>query len=92
VGPRALLEAVVKRKIPSLLRESKPRTPIVSEKIPYKKTTKLFQANMQICPESNAKNIILLFVATKMLDKIVMYSLLINPFRMWQRSNNLKQQ
>jgi hypothetical protein len=29
VGPRAVLEAVVKRKIPSLRRESKPRTPIV---------------------------------------------------------------
>jgi hypothetical protein len=29
VGPRAVLDAVVKRKIPSLHRESKPRTPIV---------------------------------------------------------------
>jgi hypothetical protein len=29
VGPRAVLEAVVKRKIPSPRRESKPRTPIV---------------------------------------------------------------
>jgi hypothetical protein len=29
VGPRAVLDAVVKRKIPSLRRESKPRTPIV---------------------------------------------------------------
>jgi hypothetical protein len=29
VGPRVVLDAVVKRKIPSLLRESNPRTPIV---------------------------------------------------------------
>jgi hypothetical protein len=29
VGPRAVLYAVVKRKIPSLLRETNPRTPIV---------------------------------------------------------------
>jgi hypothetical protein len=29
VGPRAVLDAVVKRKIPSPGRESKPRTPIV---------------------------------------------------------------
>jgi hypothetical protein len=29
VGPRAILDAVVKRKIPSSRRESKPRTPIV---------------------------------------------------------------
>jgi hypothetical protein len=29
VGSRTVLEAVVKRKIPSLLRESNPRTPIV---------------------------------------------------------------
>jgi hypothetical protein len=29
VGPRAVLEAVVKRKIPSPRRESYPRTPIV---------------------------------------------------------------
>jgi hypothetical protein len=29
VGLRAVLEAVVKRKIPSLRRESNPRTPIV---------------------------------------------------------------
>jgi hypothetical protein len=29
VGPRAVLDAVVKRKIPSPRRESKPRTPIV---------------------------------------------------------------
>jgi hypothetical protein len=29
VGPRAILDAVVKRKIPSPRRESKPRTPIV---------------------------------------------------------------
>jgi hypothetical protein len=29
VGPRTILEAVVKRKIPSLHRESNPRTPIV---------------------------------------------------------------
>jgi hypothetical protein len=28
VGPRAVLDAVVKRKIPSLRRESNPRTPI----------------------------------------------------------------
>jgi hypothetical protein len=28
VGPRAILEAVVKRKIPSPRRESNPRTPI----------------------------------------------------------------
>jgi hypothetical protein len=29
VDPRGVLDAVVKRKIPSLRRESKPRTPIV---------------------------------------------------------------
>jgi hypothetical protein len=29
VGPRAVLDAAVKRKIPSSLRESNPRTPIV---------------------------------------------------------------
>jgi hypothetical protein len=29
VGPRAVLDAVVKRKIPSPCRDSKPRTPIV---------------------------------------------------------------
>jgi hypothetical protein len=29
MGPRAVLEAVVKRKIPSPRRESNPRTPIV---------------------------------------------------------------
>jgi hypothetical protein len=29
VGPRAVLDTVVKRKIPSPRRESKPRTPIV---------------------------------------------------------------
>jgi hypothetical protein len=29
VGPRAVLDAMVKRKIPSPLRESNPRTPIV---------------------------------------------------------------
>jgi hypothetical protein len=29
VGPRAVLDAVVKRKIPSPRRESKPRTPII---------------------------------------------------------------
>jgi hypothetical protein len=29
VGPRAVLDAVVKRKIPNPRRESKPRTPIV---------------------------------------------------------------
>jgi hypothetical protein len=29
VGPRAVLDAVVKRKIPNLLRESNPSTPIV---------------------------------------------------------------
>jgi hypothetical protein len=29
VGPRAVLDAVVKRKIPSSRRESSPRTPIV---------------------------------------------------------------
>jgi hypothetical protein len=29
VGPRAVLDAVVKRKIPSPRRESNPRTPIV---------------------------------------------------------------
>jgi hypothetical protein len=29
VGPRAVLDTVVKRKIPSLFRESNPRTPIV---------------------------------------------------------------
>jgi hypothetical protein len=29
VGPRAILDAVVKRKIPSTRRESNPRTPIV---------------------------------------------------------------
>jgi hypothetical protein len=29
MGPRAVLDAVVKRKIPSLLRESNPRTPII---------------------------------------------------------------
>jgi hypothetical protein len=29
VGPRAVLDAVVKRKIPSLRRESNPRTPII---------------------------------------------------------------
>jgi hypothetical protein len=29
LGPRAVLDAVVKRKIPSLRRESNPRTPIV---------------------------------------------------------------
>jgi hypothetical protein len=29
VGPRAVLDTVVKRKIPSLRRESNPRTPVV---------------------------------------------------------------
>jgi hypothetical protein len=29
VGPRAVLDPVVKRKIPSPLRESKPKTPII---------------------------------------------------------------
>jgi hypothetical protein len=29
VGPRAILDAVVKRKIPSSSRESNPRTPII---------------------------------------------------------------
>jgi hypothetical protein len=29
MGPRAVLDAVVKRKIPSLRRESNPRTPII---------------------------------------------------------------
>jgi len=29
VGPRAILDAMVKRKIPSTRRESNPRTPIV---------------------------------------------------------------
>jgi hypothetical protein len=29
VGPRAVLDAVVKRELPSLRRESNPRTPIV---------------------------------------------------------------
>jgi hypothetical protein len=29
VGPRAVLDAVVKRKIPNLRRESNPRTPII---------------------------------------------------------------
>jgi hypothetical protein len=29
MGPRAVLDVVVKRKIPSLRRESNPRTPII---------------------------------------------------------------
>jgi hypothetical protein len=33
VGPRAVLDAVVKRKIPSPRRESNPRTPIVLNRI-----------------------------------------------------------
>jgi hypothetical protein len=33
VGPRAVLDTVVKRKIPSPRRESNPRTPIVSQPI-----------------------------------------------------------
>jgi hypothetical protein len=35
VGPRAVLDTVVKRQIPSPRRESNPRTPIVSTKIVY---------------------------------------------------------
>jgi hypothetical protein len=35
VGPRAVLDAVVKRKIPSPSRESKPRTPIVQPVVPH---------------------------------------------------------
>jgi hypothetical protein len=34
VGPRAVLDAVVKRKIPSPHRESNPRTPIVQPRSP----------------------------------------------------------
>jgi hypothetical protein len=33
VGPRAVLDVVVKRKIPSLRRESNSRTPIVHEEV-----------------------------------------------------------
>jgi len=35
VGPRAVLDAVVKRKIPSLRRESNPRTPIAQRYTDY---------------------------------------------------------
>jgi hypothetical protein len=35
VDPRAVLDAVVKKKIPSPRRESKPRTPIVAYKMSY---------------------------------------------------------
>jgi hypothetical protein len=33
VGPKAVLDAAVKRKIPSLRRESNPRTPIVQVEV-----------------------------------------------------------
>jgi hypothetical protein len=42
VGPRAVLDAVVKRKIPSPRRESKPKTPII-QPIAQLYTTELFQ-------------------------------------------------
>jgi hypothetical protein len=35
VGPRAVLDSVVKRKIPSPRRESNPRTPIISIRLSY---------------------------------------------------------
>jgi hypothetical protein len=45
VGPRAVLDAVVKRKIPSLRRESNPRTPIAM-KVGFKKSTKFKQRKL----------------------------------------------
>jgi hypothetical protein len=47
VGPRAVLDAVVKRKIPSLLRESTPRTPIFQ---PVTQLLKLFICLTKYCP------------------------------------------
>jgi hypothetical protein len=40
VGPRAVLDAVVKRKIRILLRESDPRTPIIQPVILHRNGTK----------------------------------------------------
>jgi hypothetical protein len=45
VGPRAVLDALVKRKIPSLRRQSNPRTPIVQTVRKVQENQKGFEFN-----------------------------------------------
>jgi hypothetical protein len=51
VGPRSVLDAVVKRKTPNLLRESNPRTPIVQPEMNTKGGSK--SRKLTICCEGN---------------------------------------
>jgi hypothetical protein len=52
VGPRAVLDAVVKRKIPSLCRESNRRTPIV-QPVAQRYTTELSRLYITVCGRIN---------------------------------------
>jgi hypothetical protein len=49
VGPRAVLDAVVKRKIPSSRRESNPRTPIV-QPVAQRYTDIIIKGNGKVVP------------------------------------------
>jgi hypothetical protein len=51
VGPRAILDAVVERKIPSPRRESNPRTPIFQQQ--YNKQEKENHYLIKLCLVSN---------------------------------------
>jgi hypothetical protein len=51
VGPRAFLDAVVKRKIPSPSRESNPRTTIVHRSVKYRTNCELGRVTLQNCVE-----------------------------------------
>jgi hypothetical protein len=54
VGPRAVLDPVVKRKIPSLRRESNPRTPIVqplAQRYTYNRNYINEEAQSELKPE-----------------------------------------
>jgi hypothetical protein len=53
VGPRAVLDVVVKRKIPSLRRESNPRTPIVQPLA----SMDMFQYRKSLYIETNMANV-----------------------------------
>jgi hypothetical protein len=55
VGPRAVLDAVVKRKIPSPRRESNPRTPMVQPIAEDKSQTAVYKLS-QTVEKNNVKN------------------------------------
>jgi hypothetical protein len=64
VGPRAVLDAVVKRKIPSPRRESNPRTPIVQTVTVSSRPQRTAIANLYFADHRNVLNISVLALKT----------------------------